>query len=182
MAASYLAKSRGSGEPEASVARCKDLEHFIRDCRSFVLDKGHHTGDQYDGMVLGFRRRLEEVLGNTSGAVADTVKKAPVKGRKVRARRDFGEEVAPDHPLPRASGQTTFRSIILGNGAAGIDLDDPKRKLVQLTFAQAVEVSPVRNSVEQDDLSGSPAKRPAALRPEMRTNSAGVAGLIIPWN
>ncbi|KAL4244780.1 hypothetical protein ABKN59_009388 [Abortiporus biennis] len=29
LAASYLAKSRGSGEPEASIARCKDLEHFV---------------------------------------------------------------------------------------------------------------------------------------------------------
>lgn len=76
MAASYLARARGSGEPEASIARSKDLEHFKRDCDAFVLDKGHLVGDEHDLMVTSFRRRLEEVLGNTGGAVADKVQDA----------------------------------------------------------------------------------------------------------
>ncbi len=70
-AASYLARARGSGEPEASISKCKDLEHFKRDCDAFVLDKGHLSGGEHDVMINGFRRRLEEVLGNTGGTVAD---------------------------------------------------------------------------------------------------------------
>jgi len=64
LAASYLARSRGSGEPERSIVRCKDLEHFIRDCKGFKLDKGFLTGPQYDREVNFFRMRFEEILGN----------------------------------------------------------------------------------------------------------------------
>ena len=44
MAASYLARTRGSNEPELSISRTKDLEQFIRECESFQLDFGHLYG------------------------------------------------------------------------------------------------------------------------------------------
>ncbi|KZT31761.1 hypothetical protein SISSUDRAFT_1038218 [Sistotremastrum suecicum HHB10207 ss-3] len=41
LVASYLAKARGSGEPEISRGRSRDLEKLIRDMEAFVLDFGH---------------------------------------------------------------------------------------------------------------------------------------------
>ncbi|OCH93757.1 hypothetical protein OBBRIDRAFT_267003 [Obba rivulosa] len=64
LAASYLARSRGTGQPEASILRCRDLENFIRDLEGFMLDYGPYTGTEYDLMVAHYRRRFEEVLGN----------------------------------------------------------------------------------------------------------------------
>ncbi|KZS87868.1 hypothetical protein SISNIDRAFT_460476 [Sistotremastrum niveocremeum HHB9708] len=41
LVASYLAKARGSGEPEISRGRSRDLEKLIRDMEAFILDFGH---------------------------------------------------------------------------------------------------------------------------------------------
>ncbi|KAF9534017.1 hypothetical protein CPB83DRAFT_756837 [Crepidotus variabilis] len=65
--ASYLARARGSNEPELSITRTKDLEQFIRECRAFDMDYGHFTGTEHDDKLLGFRRRFEELLGNANG-------------------------------------------------------------------------------------------------------------------
>ncbi|KAI0704976.1 hypothetical protein BC835DRAFT_1261659, partial [Cytidiella melzeri] len=64
LAASYLARARGSGEPEASALRCKDLENFVRDLENTCLDRGHLTGSEQDELVNGFRARFEEIMGN----------------------------------------------------------------------------------------------------------------------
>ncbi|KAL6299174.1 hypothetical protein BKA93DRAFT_830129 [Sparassis latifolia] len=71
LAASYLARTRGSGEPEASTARCKDLENFIRECEAFTLDKGHVIGTEYDYVIEKFRQRFEEIMGNVSNGPID---------------------------------------------------------------------------------------------------------------
>jgi len=65
--ASYLARARGSNEPELSVARVKDLEQFIRECEAFKMDNGHVYGDKFDSALEGFRARFEELLGNANG-------------------------------------------------------------------------------------------------------------------
>ena len=65
--ASYLARARGSNEPELSITRVKDLEHFIRECRAFQMDFGHQTGSHHDGTVLALRNKFEELLGNANG-------------------------------------------------------------------------------------------------------------------
>lgn len=39
--ASYLARVRGSGEPELSTSRVKDLAQFVRECEAFVQDYGY---------------------------------------------------------------------------------------------------------------------------------------------
>lgn len=67
LVASYLARARGSNEPELSITRTKDLEQFIRECRSFQMDHGHMTGNDYDADLIGFRRKFEELLGNANG-------------------------------------------------------------------------------------------------------------------
>jgi len=62
--ASYLARARGSNEPELSIARTKDLEQFIRECRTFQMDHGHIIGNELDQDLVRFRSRYEELLGN----------------------------------------------------------------------------------------------------------------------
>ncbi|KAK0447413.1 uncharacterized protein EV420DRAFT_1568662 [Desarmillaria tabescens] len=67
MVASYLARARGSNEPELSITRVKDLEQFIRECQAFQMDHGHNTGHEFDSQLENFRRRFEELLGNANG-------------------------------------------------------------------------------------------------------------------
>ncbi|KAG6844986.1 hypothetical protein H0H87_001929 [Tephrocybe sp. NHM501043] len=67
LSASYLARARGSNEPELSITRVKDLEQFIRECEAFQMDHGHTLGDKYDGELGEFRHRFEELLGNANG-------------------------------------------------------------------------------------------------------------------
>ena len=67
LVASYLALARGSNEPELSITRTKDLEQFIRECRSFQLDYGHSSGREFDLELIRFRRRFKELLGNANG-------------------------------------------------------------------------------------------------------------------
>ena len=67
LVASYLARARGSNEPELSITRTKDLEQFIRECQSFQLDYGHFSGQEFDPELIRLRRRFEELLGNANG-------------------------------------------------------------------------------------------------------------------
>ncbi|KAF8836854.1 hypothetical protein BDN67DRAFT_957416 [Paxillus ammoniavirescens] len=70
MVASFLARTQGSHEPELSITRVKDLEHFLRDCHSFQMDQGHLIGTAENGLnhrLDELRRRFEELLGNASG-------------------------------------------------------------------------------------------------------------------
>ncbi|KAJ7764752.1 hypothetical protein B0H16DRAFT_428135 [Mycena metata] len=65
--ASYLARARGSNEPELSIARCKDLDQYIRECEIFILDHGYSTGNEHDSQLNTLRDRFEELLGNGNG-------------------------------------------------------------------------------------------------------------------
>ncbi|KAF8910300.1 hypothetical protein CPB85DRAFT_1435391 [Mucidula mucida] len=67
MVASYLARARGSNEPELSITRVKDLEQFIRECKAFQMDHGHCAGNEFDSNLDSLRRRFEELLGNANG-------------------------------------------------------------------------------------------------------------------
>ena len=67
LVASFLARARGSNEPELSITRVKDLEQFIRECQAFKMDYGHVLGDKYDDELHRFRDRFEELLGNANG-------------------------------------------------------------------------------------------------------------------
>jgi len=64
--ASYLARMRGSNEPDLSIKRVKDLEQFIRECDAFELDHGHVIGTEFDKELTAKRHRFEELLGNTN--------------------------------------------------------------------------------------------------------------------
>jgi len=52
--ASYLARARGSNEPELSITRVNDLEQFIRECRAFQMDFG------VEWMCKGVVRNMDE--------------------------------------------------------------------------------------------------------------------------
>ncbi|KAG6910265.1 hypothetical protein DXG01_012077 [Tephrocybe rancida] len=67
LVASYLARARGSNEPELSITRVKDLEQYIREADAFHMDYGHITTDEQDHRLFRFRERFEELLGNASG-------------------------------------------------------------------------------------------------------------------
>ncbi|KAF9064984.1 hypothetical protein BDP27DRAFT_1229579, partial [Rhodocollybia butyracea] len=69
LVASYLARARGSNEPELSIIRVKDLEQFIRECEAFEMDYGHLANHDHDAKLDQFRRRFEELLGNGNGCV-----------------------------------------------------------------------------------------------------------------
>jgi hypothetical protein len=60
LVASYLARTRGSSEPESSLLREQALDHFIRRLRSFILDSGIQDG--HDQVVDNFRNELERLL------------------------------------------------------------------------------------------------------------------------
>jgi len=75
--ASYLARARGSGEPELSNARVKDLEKFIRDIQAFILDHGEKVGNELDEQLHEFRSRLEELLGNGDDSPIQAKKISP---------------------------------------------------------------------------------------------------------
>ncbi len=67
LAASYLAKTRSSNEPEASAIRCQSLKEFVRDLQYLRLDRGHLTG--HDWEVESFRRRFEDIMKNNQGGL-----------------------------------------------------------------------------------------------------------------
>ncbi|KAH8981714.1 hypothetical protein EDB92DRAFT_169382 [Lactarius akahatsu] len=60
LVASYLARTRGSSEPESSLLREQALSHFIRNLRAFILDKGTQHG--HDQAVENFRKEFERML------------------------------------------------------------------------------------------------------------------------
>ena len=64
LVASYLARERGSNEPEQSIARVNALEEFIRECKAFTTDYGDSSGKEFDARINRLRRRFEEILGN----------------------------------------------------------------------------------------------------------------------
>ncbi|KAH7923221.1 hypothetical protein BV22DRAFT_601430 [Leucogyrophana mollusca] len=72
LVASYLARARGSNEPELSITRVKDLDQFLRDCRAFEMDHGPQYGSKDPALKLNerleeLRGRFEELLGNANG-------------------------------------------------------------------------------------------------------------------
>ncbi|KAF9221097.1 hypothetical protein BS17DRAFT_785902 [Gyrodon lividus] len=70
MVASYLARARGSNEPELSITRVKDLEQFLRESRSFQMDHAHEYGTAENGLdrrLEDLRLRFEALLGNANG-------------------------------------------------------------------------------------------------------------------
>ncbi|KAF9530662.1 hypothetical protein CPB83DRAFT_762661 [Crepidotus variabilis] len=72
LVASYIARVRGSNEPEKSLMRAKDLDQFIREAELFNMDYGHlgstpEEKEKYDESLTGFRIRLEEILGHGEG-------------------------------------------------------------------------------------------------------------------
>jgi len=76
LTASFLARMRGSGEPELSVTRTRDLEQFLRVLDAFKTDRGHIRDGQEDAKIEELRNRFEEILGLTN-ANGEQKKKSP---------------------------------------------------------------------------------------------------------
>ena len=66
MIASYLARARGTNEPQNSEQLASDLQKFLRDIRAFIEDHGDAEGHEYDNQITAFRERFEELLGNAT--------------------------------------------------------------------------------------------------------------------
>ncbi|KAH8981715.1 hypothetical protein EDB92DRAFT_1952870 [Lactarius akahatsu] len=62
LVASYLARTRGTSEPESSLLREQALNHFIRNLRAFILDNGMSTDESHNQAVENFRREFERLL------------------------------------------------------------------------------------------------------------------------
>lgn len=69
LVASYLARTKGTNEPQASRSRARALDHFLREIEAFDLDHGHEMGDKWDEKIIGYRLGLESILGNRPGSV-----------------------------------------------------------------------------------------------------------------
>lgn len=64
--ASYLAKVRGSGEPEMSSIRSRELDSFLREVDAFVLDQGSFSfsfrrGEGFPYHLLNSFTRMQEI-------------------------------------------------------------------------------------------------------------------------
>jgi len=110
LVASFLARARGSNEPELSITRVKDLEQFIRECQAFKMDYGHVLGDKYDNELHVFRNRFEELLGNANGQVSplsrSIVRNNEVLTTLTTERGDFPLLYDPPRTLHRQTLQT----------------------------------------------------------------------------
>ena len=62
--ASYLARARGSGEPEVSLSRSKDMAKFIRSMKAYIEDHGDEEGPDHDAIINDMREEFEQLLGN----------------------------------------------------------------------------------------------------------------------
>jgi len=69
--ASYLARSRGSGEPERSKEYAKEMGQFLRDVDAFLQDFGEdYVGENekyLEARIHDFRERFEHLLGADEG-------------------------------------------------------------------------------------------------------------------
>ena len=54
----YLARTRGSDDPQQSRLRARDLGHLLREVDMFILDCGHEPGNKWDDKINGFRLTL----------------------------------------------------------------------------------------------------------------------------
>ena len=61
--ASYIARIRGTGEPELSMLCTNELDHFLRECNAFVIEHGsEHRRPENDARIDALRERFETVL------------------------------------------------------------------------------------------------------------------------
>jgi len=62
----FLARMRGTGEPERSKSSAKGFERFIRTCEAYILDFGEESGrePQHFQKVNEFRQEFEDLEGS----------------------------------------------------------------------------------------------------------------------
>jgi SMODS and SLOG-associating 2TM effector domain len=87
LVASYLARMRGSSEPDQSIKRTDRLDHLIRAIYAFKLDYSRKSATEQETKLEEFRYRFEDIMRNpnhaataTAGANATPVADADEKG------------------------------------------------------------------------------------------------------
>jgi hypothetical protein len=81
--ATYLARVRGSGEPEISKQRERDLNHFLREVDAVILDKGYVVGVR---SICSHRRR--DGCRRQSMVLTDELQKLDDNGEHIRDSHD----------------------------------------------------------------------------------------------
>ncbi|KAH8990661.1 hypothetical protein EDB86DRAFT_1757930 [Lactarius hatsudake] len=107
LVASYLARTRGSSEPESSLLREQALSHFIRRLRAFVLDKGLSMDESHDQTVENFRKEFERLLNDS-----DPNTKKPLFDPKLK----IGDEVLDALGVPEEEEEHRVHRQIRGRG------------------------------------------------------------------
>ncbi|KAF9647706.1 hypothetical protein BDM02DRAFT_2511407 [Thelephora ganbajun] len=109
--ASYLAKVRGSGEPELSTIRTRELNSFLREVEGFLVDHGEETGTDQDDKIATFREQFESIIktdGEDSGSGTGNSQlpqssippqyTVPVPVRLANGQPGMGQIPIPVHP------------------------------------------------------------------------------------
>ncbi|KZT32755.1 hypothetical protein SISSUDRAFT_1066688 [Sistotremastrum suecicum HHB10207 ss-3] len=93
---SYLAKARGSGEPDLSRNRARELQKFIRSLEAFLVDYGHETIGKPSNP--GALDNVNQTLQNSAAAAAeqvaldeDTLRRIALEKSIMEFRRQFEE-------------------------------------------------------------------------------------------
>ena len=66
---SFLARMRGTSEPDLSKSRAKGYERFLRACEAFVVDSGDEPAREHIDRINAFRQEFEELEGSANACV-----------------------------------------------------------------------------------------------------------------
>ncbi|KAG6885103.1 hypothetical protein C0993_005870 [Termitomyces sp. T159_Od127] len=140
--ASYLARARGSNEPELSITRVKDLEQFIRQCEAFQMDHGQTLGNKYDKEVQDLRGRFEELLGNLDGNSCERTFLLYFKARikKIMQKDEEVGKVAQATPIVISKALELFLGLIMEQ-ASKVTTERGSKKVEAYHLKHAVETT-----------------------------------------
>ncbi|EJD45119.1 hypothetical protein AURDEDRAFT_114195 [Auricularia subglabra TFB-10046 SS5] len=63
---SFLARMRGTSEPDLSKSRAKGYERFLRACEAFLVDFGDDAAREHIDKINAFRQEFEELEGSAN--------------------------------------------------------------------------------------------------------------------
>ncbi|TFY75161.1 hypothetical protein EWM64_g8852 [Hericium alpestre] len=110
LVASYLARARGSNEPEASLLRVQGLEHFLREASAFKLDHGHEIGIGWDRELDGFRGAFEGMMGHPGRGVGEDDARGGMRPRATS--RTLTDSSVPNEKMETGHQPTSHEELI----------------------------------------------------------------------
>ena len=72
LVASYLARMRGSTEPDQSIKRTDRLDHLIRAIYAFGLDYSRKSATEQETKLEEFRFKFEDIMRNPNHTATAT--------------------------------------------------------------------------------------------------------------